>query len=138
MNSIKLKNMTYTVTYAKITASLYHIISEVPETNTEIELKASKNIQIALEYNSERTATNFDDEPGNSREKVMIQRNIICHCSEVDSQTPNYRKDQNDLDKIDPISGLTNGDTILKRHPNLGRQVLSEGPRCNLIPYITK
>ena len=61
-----------------------------------------------------------------------------CRCKKFEEITKSQIGDQKELDKIDPISGLKNRETIFKRHPNLGRQVLSEVPRCNLIPYITK
>ena len=116
MSNIQLKNKTNTVTGANIATGSYQIISKVLDTNSEF----------------------FLLKPGNSPEKDISKRNIICHCSKFVSLSPTKPSDHEELDKIDPISGLTNRETIFKRHPNLGRQVLSEAPRCNLIPYITK
>ena len=116
MNSIQLNNTTNGMTDANITAGSYQIISKVPETKSEF----------------------FLFKPGNSPEKDISKRNIVCHCSKFVSLSPTKPSDHEELDKIDPISGLTNRETIFERHPNLGRQVLSEAPRCNLIPYVTK
>ena len=42
------------------------------------------------------------------------------------------------LDEIDPISNMTVRETIYKRHPNLGPQIFSTGPKCDLIPSVTR
>ena len=75
---------------------------------------------------------------GNWNNKILSLNHKHCRCKNFVEITKSQIEDQKELDKIDPISGLTNRETIFKRHPNLGRQVLSEAPRCNLIPYITK
>ena len=70
--------------------------------------------------------------------KRKEKRSIICHCEYFQIENSSQHDVQKELDKIDPISGLSNIQTTLKRHPNLGLQVFSAAPRCNLLSYFTR
>ena len=90
---------------------------------------------------------------GNEKKTIEVKRNIPktiskrsttkkhyekkCHCNELITPSEENVIHLEKLDEIDPISNMTVRETIYKRHPNLGPQIFSTGPRCDFIPHVT-